>query len=112
MTTERAKKRLTAIAFWEKHGAEATADAFCVSRRTLFRWKAKLAAARGHPDGLNERSTAPKGRRKRIYPPGFLESVVALRRDHHRIGKKKVGALLCVSESYAGRPLPDLKQRG
>jgi transposase InsO family protein len=111
MATERAKKRLTIIAFWEKHGGEATVDAFGVSRRTLFRWKAKLRKGNGHVDGLNERSTAPLRRRKRVYPPGFLESVITLRKDHHRIGKKKIASLLNVSESYAGRCLFDLKER-
>src|SRR3989344_3020166 len=112
MTTERAKKRLTVIAFWEKHGVEAATDAFSVSKRTLFRWRAKLKVAHGHVDGLNEKSTAPERRRKRVYPPGFLDRVITLRRDHHHLGKKKVGVLLGVSESYAGRTLTDLKKRG
>jgi len=112
MATERAKKRLTIIAFWEKHGVEATVDAFGVSRRALFRWKRMLRAAKGHVDGLNERSTAPKKRRKREYPPGFLERMLEIRRTHDRTGKKKLAALLGVSESYAGRCLLDLKKRG
>ena len=111
MTTERAKRRLTIIAFWEKHGVGATVDAYGVSKRTLFRWKAKLTAAHGHADGLNEKSTAPLRRRKRVYPPGFLDRVITLRKDHHRIGKKKLAVLLGVSESYAGRTLFDLKER-
>jgi len=112
MASERAKKRLAIISFWEKHGLEATVDAFRVSRRTLFRWKRMLRSARGHVDGLNERSTAPKVRRRREYPPGFLEKVIELRRTHERTGKKKLAALLGVSESYAGRALTDLKKRG
>lgn len=112
MATERAKERLAVIAFWEKHGVEATVDAFGVSRRTLYRWKKMLRGARGHVEGLNEKSTAPKRRRKREYPPGLLEKVVAIRRDHDRTGKKKLAALLGVSESYAGRCLSDLRKRG
>jgi transposase InsO family protein len=112
MATERAKERLRIISFCEKHGIEATVDAFHVSKRTLYRWKAKLRGARGHVDGLNERSTAPLRRRKRVYPPGFLEQVIELRRVHDRTGKKKLAALLNVSESYAGRTLSDLKKRG
>ena len=111
MATERAKRRLTIIAFWEKHGVEATVDAFHVSRRTLYRWKAKLKVAHGHVDGLNEKSTAPQRRRRREYPPLFLERVLELRRVHERTGKKKLAALLGVSESYAGRTLVDLKTR-
>ena len=112
MASERAKKRLLIISFWEKHGVEATIDAFQVSRRTLFRWKAKLRTARGHVDGLNEKTTAPKQRRKREYSPGFLEKVLEIRRSHDRTGKKKIAVLLGVSESYAGRTLTDLKSRG
>lgn len=112
MASERAKKRLTIIAFWEKHGVEATVDAFTISRRTLFRWKAKLKRARGHVDGLNEKSTAPRTKRKREYPPGFLEKVLEIRRIHDRTGKKKLAAMLGVSESYAGRCLADLRGRG
>ena len=112
MATDRAKKRLEIISFWERHGVEAAVDAFGVSTRTLFRWRAMLKKAGGHVDGLNERSTAPRGRRKRRYPPGFLEKVLGIRRAHDRTGKKKLAALLCVSESYAGRCLTDLKKRG
>ncbi len=90
MATQRAKKRLLTISFWEKHGVEATVDAFGVSRRTLFRWKANLRRARGHVDGLNEQSTASKRRRKREYPPGFLEKVIEIRRLHDKTGKKKL----------------------
>ncbi len=112
MATERAKKRLTIIAFWEKHGQEATVDAYGVSRRTLYRWKAMLGKAKGHVDGLNERSTAPKRRRGREYPPGFLNRVISIRKEHDKTGKKKLAALLNVSESYAGRTLTDLRARG
>jgi hypothetical protein len=59
MATEEAKKRLAVIAFWQKHGIEATKDAHAVSRRTLFRWKAMLAKSKGKVEGLNEKSTAP-----------------------------------------------------
>ena len=112
MASEKAKRRLLIISFWEKHGIEATGDAFHVSKRTLFRWSAMLKRARGHVDGLNERSTAPKKRRKREYPPGFLDRVISIRRAHDKTGKKKLAALLGVSESYAGRTLSDLKGRG
>jgi transposase InsO family protein len=112
MATKRAKKRLLIISFWEKHGVEAAVDAFDVSRRTLFRWRAMLGRAKGHVDGLNEKSTAPRTRRRREYPPGFLEKVLEIRRAHDRTGKKKLAALLSVSESYAGRTLSDLKERG
>ena len=42
MISEEAKRRKKILEFWEKYGLEATIDAFGVSRRTLYRWKAKL----------------------------------------------------------------------
>jgi transposase InsO family protein len=100
------------LKFWGEHGEKATKDAFSVSRRTLYRWQEMLRASQGKLPALDPKSTAPKGRRKRIYDPAYLERVLTLRREHHRIGKKKIAALLGVSESYAGRTLSDLKSRG
>ena len=42
MITEQAKQRTRILAFWEKHGTEATEEAFKVKRRTLFNWQKKL----------------------------------------------------------------------
>jgi len=42
MIDETANKRYKILQFWEKHGLEATIDAFKVSRRTLYNWKRKL----------------------------------------------------------------------
>lgn len=43
--------------------------------------------------------------------PAYLKQVITLHRTHPRLGKKKIAALLGVSESYAGRTLCDLKKR-
>lgn len=40
--TDKAKKKFEILVFWEKHGLEATMDAFKVKRRTLFLWKKQL----------------------------------------------------------------------
>ncbi|PZP57540.1 MAG: hypothetical protein DI596_09145, partial [Azospira oryzae] len=39
MTPKDAQERLRILRFWERHGLQATIDAFGVSRRTLYRWK-------------------------------------------------------------------------
>ena len=36
MLTDKAKKKFEILVFWEKHGLQATMDAFHVKRRTLF----------------------------------------------------------------------------
>ncbi|RLA85508.1 MAG: hypothetical protein DRG31_02835, partial [Deltaproteobacteria bacterium] len=45
MIPEEAQYRLKVLRFWKKYGLEATREAFGVSRRTLYRWQAKLRAA-------------------------------------------------------------------
>jgi len=117
MITEHAKRRPRILAFWEKHGDDAAREAFGVSRRTLYRWQNALAASRGKLEGLNPISTAPMRRRKRIVPEGVASHILALRREHPRLGKDKLHALLADrgyrgSISTVGRILTDLKKHG
>ncbi|PIP55589.1 MAG: hypothetical protein COX06_02415 [Candidatus Zambryskibacteria bacterium CG22_combo_CG10-13_8_21_14_all_42_17] len=63
MITEKAKQRVLILAFWEKHGLEATREAFKVSRLTLFSWQKALKKSLGKLDTLNKRSTAPKSKK-------------------------------------------------
>lgn len=106
------ERRVKALTFWKQYGLQAAIDAFDVSRRTLFRWKQSLEKEQGKLSALDPKSTVPKNKRKRIYSPGYLENVITLRKEHPRIGKKKIAVILGVSESYAGRTLTDLKERG
>ena len=106
------ERRAKILGFWSEHGERAARDGFDVSRRTLFRWSKVLRESQGKLPSLDPKSTAPKHRRSRIYDPAYLERVIDLRRNHHRLGKKKVATLLSVSESYAGRTILDLKKRG
>jgi transposase InsO family protein len=106
------ERRVKILGFWEEHKEKATKDAFNVSRRTLFRWKGALRKSDGKLPSLDPQSTAPKNRRSRTYDYAYLEKVITLRRDHPRLGKKKMAVLLKVSESYAGRTISDLKKRG
>jgi predicted DNA-binding transcriptional regulator YafY len=63
MTPKDAHRRLEILRFLDKHGLAATHDAFAVSRRTLYRWKATLEAQGGNPAALAAQSSAPKRRR-------------------------------------------------
>lgn len=103
--------------FWEAHGLPATQDAFGVSRSTLFRWKEALTTTHGRLDALDPKSTAPHRKRQRTRIFGLETRIIELRRDHYRIGKKKLTSLLRdegfnLSESYVGRVLTSLKKRG
>ena len=107
-----AERRLRILIFWEKHGDAATAEAFGVARRTLYHWQESLRRADGTLNGLDKRSTTPIHRRARILPLGLETKIINLRRDHHRLGKKKIAVLCGISESKAGRILADIKKRG
>lgn len=71
MLTEKAKHKIKVIVFWEKHGLAATLDAFPHKRSTLFNWKQILAENNGRLESLNEKSTSPKSKRKRIVDPSI-----------------------------------------
>lgn len=110
------ERRVKILDFWQKHGAKAAQDAFSVSERTLFRWQAALAKRQGHLDALDPKSTAPKGRRKRVILPDVQTFIIEQRTAHPRLGKKKLAVFLkedgyAVSESYVGRVVHDLKER-
>ncbi len=60
--TDEANRRINILSFWEKHGLQATLDAFSTKRRTLFLWKATLKKAQGDVEALNPRSKRPRTR--------------------------------------------------
>lgn len=107
-----AERRLRILIFWEKHGDEATKEAFDVSRRTLYRWQEALRKEAGKLNGLDKKSTAPKKRNTRRITAELEVKIINLRSQHHRLGKKKIATLCRIAESKAGRILSDLKKRG
>lgn len=117
MITEQAKERCRILAFWEKHGTPATTEAFKISKRTLFRWQNNLSTTVGQLEGLNPKSTAPHKRRKRNVESEVVDFIIKQRKEHYRIGKKKLMVLIkedlgiSYSESKVGRILFDLKKR-
>jgi transposase InsO family protein len=92
--TDKAKKKYEILVFWEKHGLQATMDAFTVKRRTLFLWKRQLRRGYGKPTALEERSRAPVRRRLRAWPLEVLEEIKRLRMEHPNLGKAKLQILL------------------
>jgi putative transposase len=91
------ERREKVLAFWEKHGPEACRDAFGVSRRTLFRWKADAEpGSRAHRNGYARRSV-----------PAALEAeILRLRGEHPKLGKEKLQPLLAAFCRDAGIPAP------
>ncbi len=122
MLTNKAKHKARVLVFWEKHGLEATMDAFPHKRSILFEWKKTLKKNNGNLESLNEKSRSPKNRRKRMTDQRIENFIVGLRTEHPGLGKDKVKPLLdryCREQSLKGhsastigRLLQDLKNKG
>src|SRR5213594_4287060 len=82
-----AQKRLAILDFWHRHGVAAASEAFKVSRRTLFLWRAKLHAEGGNVAALVPGSTAPKRRRHRQWPAPLIAEIRRLRTLHPNLAK-------------------------
>ena len=90
MITEEAKQRCRILAFWEKHGALATEEAFKIKERTLFLWQANLKKGLGKLEALNPKKRTPKNKRKRIWDSRILDEIKSLRVEHKNLGKEKI----------------------
>ena len=118
MITEEAKKRCRILAFWEKHGALATEEAFNIKERTLFLWQANLKKGLGKLEALNPKKRTPKNKRKRVWDSCILDEIKSLRVLHKNLGKEKLHPLLldfcdaygliCPGVSTVGRLIKDL----
>lgn len=118
MISDKAKERARILVFWDKHGLEATIEAFKVSRRTLYRWKEQLGQGNGQFESLNPKSCCPHQVRKRQWPEEVRAEIKRLRVEHPNLGKEKVHALLqsfcraqrhvCPSISTIGNLIKDM----
>lgn len=90
MITEKALKKAKILAFWEKHGLEATKEAFEVKRRTLFAWKKQWKEGGKTIESLNDKSRAPQRKRKRLWDQEITSEIKRLRFDHPNLGKDKL----------------------
>lgn len=117
MLNDNAQTRLKILLFFETHGLVATQDAFQVSRRTLYRWRAVWRKASRNPTALMARSSAPHRRRTRQWPTAVVAELRRLRKAHPNLGKGKLARLIkpfCLtqglqvpSESTLGRLIAD-----
>ena len=107
-----AQHRLKVLDFLDRHGLAATCEAFAVSRRTLYRWKAALRQAGGNPTALVPRSSAPRTRRAPHWPTALVEQIRHLRTEYPNLGKAKVHALLADWCRQHAIPLPSVSTIG
>lgn len=119
MITDKAKHKAKVLAFWEKHGLEATLDAFPHKRSTLFLWKQKVASSKGSFEALNEEKRTPMRKRKRLWPEAIQSEIKRIRWKYPNLGKDKIHPLLlefciendldqCPKPSTIGRVIKDL----
>ena len=96
MLSEKAKFKAKVLVFWEKHGLEATIDAFPVKRSTLFLWRKKLNDNQGKLISLNDKKRTPKHTRKRDWPFEIRQKIKSIRADelHPNLGPDKIYPLL------------------
>jgi len=118
MVSEKAHRKARILVFWEKHGTQATLDAFPVKKRTLYHWKSIWEKSGGKLESLNDQSRAPKKKRVRIWPEEIVSEIKRLRWDHPNLGKDKIypellefcknNNLKCPTISTIGRIIKDL----
>jgi hypothetical protein len=93
-TSDVAKERLRILAFYEQFGESATKQGFGVDRKTVWVWKKKMQARKGHIAALVPHSTRPKRIRTMQTDPRIVAYIRELRLLHPRLGKEKVKPLL------------------
>lgn len=115
--TPRARARLDLLDWHRAHGANVsrTARHFGYSRTTVYRWLARFDRAR--LETLEDRSSAPRRRRRPTWTVAQVEAVRELRERYPRWGKDKLVVLLRrvgleLSASMVGRILGYLARRG
>ena len=102
MITEKAQHKAKVLIFWEKHGLEATLDAFPHKRSTLYLWKQKWEQGGKKIEALNEKKRTPQNKRKRIWPIEIIQEIKRLRQEHPNLGAEKIYPPLyqfCISKN-------------
>ena len=112
MITPDAQKRLAILDFWRRHGLAAASEAFKVSRRTLFLWRAKLRAEGANVAALVPGCTAPKRRRQRQWSPLLVAEIRRLRQAHPNLGKEKLHPALAAFARSQQLPCPSPRTIG
>ncbi len=112
-----ARRRLAMLDWHRSHGGNVsrTARHFGYSRPTVYRWLGRFE--RLHLETLEDRSSAPRRRRRPTWTVDQLRAVRAVRETYPRWGKDKLVVLLRrsglhLSSSMVGRILTRLRRTG
>lgn len=90
--SQSANEKYKILCFCDKHGLQATIDAFGITRRTLYYWRSKLKA--GGKLALNDASKTPKTKRKRQWNKDIVDEIKYLRQTYPNLGKDKLSPLI------------------
>jgi len=94
MVTDKAKWRAKVVTFFEKYGLEATEEAFSVKKSSIYKWRKLLKDNQGRLEVLNDKSRAPKNKRKPKWDPRIVNFIKDLREQYLRLGKDKIKPFL------------------
>ena len=109
-----AKQRLKILDYARIHSVAATCRHFGIARSTYYRWAKRYDPQ--HLSFLENRSSAPRRRRRPTWTADQVQAVRQARESHPRWGKDKLVVVLrrdgiVLSVSMIGRILVDLKRR-
>jgi transposase InsO family protein len=102
-----AQSRLKIITHFNTYGLASTLDAFCVSKRSLYRWRKKLIESNGNWKSLIPTSTSPKKRNSRYVDYRILK-FIQLERMKQVVGHKKLYHMLIPHCKKWGISLPSI----
>jgi transposase InsO family protein len=110
-----AKHRLKILEYARTHSVAATCRHFGIARSTYYRWATRYDSQ--HLPFLENRSSAPRRRRRPTWTAEQAAAVLAARERSPRWGKDKLAVVLrrdgiVLAVSMIGRILRDLKRRG
>lgn len=102
-----AQSRLKIITHYQLYGLASTLDAFCVSKRSLYRWRKKLIESNGDWKSLIPTSTSPKKRNSRYVDYRILK-FIQLERMKQVVGHRKLYHMLKPHCQSWGISLPSI----
>lgn len=112
MITPKAIHKARVLAFWEKHGIQASLEAFSLKRSTLYNWKKQQKEGKGMIEALNERSKTPHNKRKRSWSIKITSEIKRQRESHPNLGKDKLNVILRPFCAQNNLPVPSVSTIG
>jgi transposase InsO family protein len=91
---EIAEERLRIISFYDKHGEQASKEAFGADRKLIYVWRKRLNRGHNHLSCLIPSSTRPKQVRSMTTDLRILDFIKRIRKTYPGLGKEKIKPFL------------------